>query len=122
MFEELAAFSEGEAISTIFVSARPWHSYPLGMQDMRIRRFIILALLIGWVVLNPVTVAFGGCIGMGAPCHAPCVMMSHAVLPTTSLMIPQAGMTLPTESPAVYPTPALKVPTRPPKSSGAFLL
>lgn len=89
---------------------------------MRIRRFIILALLIGWVVLNPMTIAFGGCIGMGASCHGPCVIMSHAVLPTTSLMIPQAGMTLPKEPPAVCPTPVLKVPTRPPKSSVAFLL
>jgi hypothetical protein len=89
---------------------------------MRVRRFIILALLIGWVVLNPVTIAFGGCIGMGAPCHAPCIMMSHAILPTISLMVPQAGMALQPEIPAVYQTPVLKVPTRPPKSSPAFLL
>jgi hypothetical protein len=89
---------------------------------MRVRRLIILALLIGWVVLSPVTIAFGGCIGMGAPCHGPCVLMSYAILPTTSLMILQAGMALPTEPPAVCPTLVLKVPTRPPKSSLAFLL
>ena len=84
---------------------------------MRIRRFIIIALLVGWVAFNPVTIVFGGCLGIGAPCHGPCLLMPYAILPATVPVVPPAVMPIPHESPAFCPTPVFKVPTQPPEPS-----
>ena len=83
---------------------------------MRARRLIIMIGLMVWVLWAPVAIAFGGCVGMGATCHGPC-LLSFYELPTVSgLAAFQAVEPLQEDPPVSLPAPDLKVPTPPPRS------
>ena len=81
------------------------------------RRCLTIALLIiGWVLLSPVAVVFGGCVGMGAACESLCALTSSYEAPTLAcLVIVPPATYVSFELPVQLPTPALKVPTPPPR-------
>ena len=83
---------------------------------MCVRRLIIIAGLIVWVLWVPVAIAFGGCVGMGAPCHGPCLLTSYELPTVPGLAAFQAVEPLQGDPPVSLPTPDLKVPTPPPRS------
>jgi hypothetical protein len=87
---------------------------------MHIRRLIIIAGLIVWVLWAPVTIAFGGCVGMGTPCHGPCLLISYEMPTVPGLVAFQAVEPLQEDPPVYLPTPDLKVPTPPPRSVPFF--
>jgi hypothetical protein len=83
---------------------------------MQRRRVIIAMLFIGWVLLGPVTVLFGGCVGMGAACESLCALTSSYEAPTlASLVVLPLVTYLALDLPMPLPTPAFKVPTPPPR-------
>ena len=83
---------------------------------MRARRLIIMIGLMVWVLWAPVAIAFGGCVGMGATCHGPC-LLSFYELPTVSgLAAFQAVEPLHGDPSMSLLNPDLKVPTPPPRS------
>jgi hypothetical protein len=83
---------------------------------MRVRRLIIIAALIVWVLWSPVAIAFGGCVGMGASCHGPCLLTCYELPTVPGLAASQAIELLQGEPLVSLPTPDLKVPTPPPRS------
>ena len=83
---------------------------------MCVRRLIIIAGLIVWVLWVPVAIAFGGCVGMGAACQGPCLLASYEAPTVSSYVVLQAVEPLQGELPVYLPTPDLKVPTPPPRS------
>jgi hypothetical protein len=78
------------------------------------RRLIVATVLVLWVLLGPLGMAFNGCAMMGS-CGAPCALTT-CVLPSVSIQAPlpvtfvQAALLGPLSSPLV------KVPTPPPRS------
>jgi hypothetical protein len=50
---------------------------------MTLRRLVTVTVLVGWVVLGPLAMAFGGCAGMGALCEGPCGTTSYVFLTST---------------------------------------
>jgi hypothetical protein len=82
---------------------------------IRARRLLIIVGLIAWLLWVPVVIAFGGCVGMGATCHSPCVLTSYELPTVPGLVALQVIEPLHAESPTYLPTPSLKVPTPPPR-------
>ena len=83
---------------------------------MRTRRLIIMVALVVWVLWSPVAIALGGCVGMGAMCHGPCLLTSYEV-PTVADLVTLQPVEPLHGAPSVYlPSPDLKVPTPPPRS------
>ena len=83
--------------------------------DMQRKRLTIAILLLGWVLLSPVTVLFGSCVGMGAACESLCALTSSSEVPTLASLVVLPPITyLSLDLPMLLPTPALKVPTPPP--------
>jgi len=83
---------------------------------MRARRLIIMVGLTMWLLWAPVAIAFGGCVGMGATCDGPCLLVSYALPTVPGSVVLQAVEPLPGDPPVYLPTPDLKVPTPPPRS------
>src|SRR5262252_7415505 len=79
------------------------------------RRLLITVGLIAWLLWVPVIIAFGGCVGMGATCHSPCVLTSYELPTVPGLVALQVIEPLHDEPPTYLPTPNLKVPTPPPR-------
>jgi hypothetical protein len=52
------------------------------------RGLVTAVVLVVWVLLGPLTVAFGGCPGMGAMCEGPCGLTSCGVPTPTSSPAP----------------------------------
>jgi hypothetical protein len=83
---------------------------------MQRRRLIIALLLLGWVLLGPITVLFGGCAGMGAACESLCALTSSYEGSTLASLVIAPPITYLSLEPSTHlPTPALKVPTPPPR-------
>jgi hypothetical protein len=86
---------------------------------MQRRHLTIALLIIGWVLLSPVAVVFGGCVGMGAACESLCALTSFYEGPTLASLVIASPITyLSIELSTHLPTPALKVPTPPPRCVG----
>jgi hypothetical protein len=83
---------------------------------MSLRRLITIIMLVGWMLVSPVAIAHGGCIGMGMTCDGPCVLTPYALSPLTHLMAPHAGVYLQIARSIFPPTPVVKVLTPPPES------
>jgi hypothetical protein len=87
---------------------------------MKLRRFIILALVVGWVLISPVAIMSGGCVTMLMKCHGPCVITS---LPTPTILIRPQAVAYRQDAPETYlPTPVVKLLTPPPRSVLSFSL
>ena len=84
---------------------------------MRTRRLIIIMGLLVWILGAPVAIAYGGCVGMGRTCDAPCLLTSDALLLVADLVAFQAVEPLQSERSFYLPTPGRKVPTPPPRST-----
>ena len=52
---------------------------------MTLRHLVTVAVLVGWVLLGPIAMAFGGCAGMGAMCEGPCGTTSYVILTSTDM-------------------------------------
>lgn len=83
---------------------------------MRARRLMILIMLIGWVLFSLVTIAFGGCVGMGSTCESLCVLSTYALPPAALRVVPQAVAYLWVEPQTYLPIPVVKAMKPPPKS------
>ncbi len=83
---------------------------------MRARRLIIMLGLTMWLLWAPVATAFGGCVGMGATCDGPCLVISYELPTVPGVAALQAIEPLQDDPPVYLPTPDLKVPTPPPRS------
>jgi len=68
-----------------------------------------------WVLWAPVAIAFGGCVGMGATCDGPCLVISYELPTVPGVRAHQAVESLQGDPPVYLPTPDLKVPTPPPR-------
>jgi hypothetical protein len=80
---------------------------------MTLRRRLILALVVGWVLISPIALMSGGCVTMLLKCHGPCVITS---LPTPTILIgPQAVAYRQDTSDIPLPTPVVKLLTPPPR-------
>ena len=75
----------------------------------------MVALLV-WVLWSPIAIAFGGCVGMGALCDSPCLLVSYEMPTVPGLVAPQPIEPLHEDPPVSLPSPDLKVPTPPPRS------
>ena len=82
---------------------------------MRMRRLLILAILMGWVLFSPVAIALGGCIGMWLTCESPCVLSSCALPTPIPSVVPQVVAFLWVETQTYLPTPVVKTLKPPPK-------
>jgi hypothetical protein len=82
---------------------------------MRTRSLLILVAILIWIPWAPVAIAFGGCVGMGATCHGPCLLTSFELPRVPDNVVLQAVEPLQGEPPVFLPTPSLKVPTPPPE-------
>jgi hypothetical protein len=82
---------------------------------MRTRRLLILVGIMLWLPWAPVAIAFGGCVGMGATCHGPCLLTSFELPSVPGNVALSAVEPLQRELPVFLPTPSLKVPTPPPE-------
>lgn len=80
-----------------------------------LRLLIMVGLILG-VLGAPVAIAFGGCVGMGAPCDGPCLFVSYALPTVAGPIVLQTVEPLQDDTPVSLPPPALKVPTPPPRS------
>src|SRR5262245_66657713 len=56
-----------------------WGAAVIPRTSMRARRLIIMLGLTMWLLWAPVATAFGGCVGMGATCDGPCLVISYAL-------------------------------------------
>ena len=83
---------------------------------MRTRRLLIIVGIILWLPWAPVAIAFGGCVGMGATCHGPCLLISYEIPTVPGRVALQAVEPLQAEPSVFLPTLSLKVPTPPPES------
>lgn len=83
---------------------------------MSLRRIITIIMLVGWMLVSPIAIAHGGCVGMGMTCDSPCVITPYTLSPLTNLIAPQAGVYLQIACAISPPTPVVKVLTPPPKS------
>ncbi len=83
---------------------------------MRARRLIIMLGLTMWLLWAPVATAFGGCVGMGATCDGPCLIISYELPTVPGITALQAVEPLHEDPPVYFPTPDLKVPTPPPRA------
>jgi len=70
-----------------------------------------------WLPWAPVAIAFGGCVGMGAMCHGPCLLTSYEVPTVADLVTLQPVEPLHGDPSMSLPNPDLKVPTPPPRSA-----
>jgi hypothetical protein len=87
---------------------------------MKLRRLIILALLVGWVLIGPVALMSGGCVTMVMKCHGLCVITS---LPTPTVLIRPQAVAYRQDAPEMhFPTPVVKLLTPPPRSVLFFSL
>jgi hypothetical protein len=68
-----------------------------------------------WFPWAPVAIAFGGCVGMGATCHGPCLLASCESPTVPGYVVLQTVEPLQGEPPVYLPTPGQKVPTPPPE-------
>lgn len=78
------------------------------------RRLVVAMVLVLWVLLGPVGMAFNGC-AMMATCGAPCALTS-CVTPSVSI---QAPLPVTSVQAALFISPSsilVKVPTPPPRS------
>jgi hypothetical protein len=78
------------------------------------RRLVVAIVLVLWVLLGPVGMAFNGC-AMMATCGAPCALTS-CVTPSVSI---QAPLPVTFVQAALFLSPSstlMKVPTPPPRS------
>ena len=82
---------------------------------MSLRRLITVITLIAWVLMGPIAIAHGGCIGMGMTCDGPCVLTSYALPIPTAPVAPQAAAYRQVASSTYLPTPVVKVLKPPPK-------
>ena len=86
-------------------------------ETMNERRVVILAVLLAWVMLGPVAMAFGACGVMGLSCEGPCGASSCVTgdLPLAGLSLVESSATgLPDQNWAAR-SPA--APEPPPKSA-----
>jgi hypothetical protein len=79
------------------------------------RRLITAMVLVLWVLLGPVGMAFSSCASMGVTCGAPCAL-STCVMPTLPAQAPLPVTSVQGEYSAYHPSTMVKVPTPPPKS------
>ena len=78
------------------------------------RQTIVGIVLVIWVLLGPMGMAFNGCAMMGT-CGAPCALTS-CVTPTVSIQVP-LPVTFVQDELVISPSSTLmKVPTPPPRS------
>jgi hypothetical protein len=87
---------------------------------MKLRRLIILALVVGWVLISPLAIMSGGCVTMLMKCHGPCVITS---LPTPTILMGLQTVAYHRDTPDMHlPTPVVKLLTPPPRFVLAFSL
>src|SRR5215510_8805670 len=82
---------------------------------IRARHLLIILGLIAWLLWVPVIIAFGGCVGMGATCHSPCVLTSYELPTVPGLVAMQVIEPLHDEPPTYLPTPPPRRPSAPPR-------
>jgi hypothetical protein len=76
-------------------------------------------MLIGWVLVSPIAMAHGGCVGMGMACDSPCVITPYILSPLANLIAPLTVVYLQVPLFIPPPAPVIKVLTPPPE---AFLV
>ena len=87
---------------------------------MKLRRLIILALVVGWVLIGPVALMSGGCVTMVMKCHGLCIITS---LPTPMILMRPQAVAYRQDAPEIHlPTPVVKLLTPPPRSVLSFSL
>jgi hypothetical protein len=73
-------------------------------------------MLLLWLILGPIGMAFNGCAAMGNACGSPCALTSGALPnPSNLLSLLPLGY-LPIKPPDYHPTTILKIPDPPPRS------
>jgi hypothetical protein len=85
-------------------------------RHMRSRRLGAVLVLLLWISLGPIGMAFNGCAAMGAMCGSPCALTSYAL---TALYSPLSLLPLsflPIKPLASHATPILEIPDPPPRS------
>src|SRR5438874_12661310 len=93
-----------------------WGVAAMPRTSRRVRLLLIVVGIMLWLPLAPVAIAFGGCVGMGASCHGPCLLTSYELPTVSGLTAFQAVEPLQEDPPVSLPAPDLKVPTPPPRS------
>jgi hypothetical protein len=83
---------------------------------MSLRRLITITTLAVWVLLGPLAIAHGGCIGMGMTCASSCVLTPYALPTPTAPVVPQLVAYLQIAPSTYLPTPIVKVLKPPPRS------
>lgn len=84
---------------------------------MSSRRLITVVVLVAWVSLGPIAMAFGSCAGMGAMCEGPCGTTSCVVRMQTAMAAATPVADLQVQFSDRLATVTLKVPDPPPKSA-----
>jgi hypothetical protein len=84
---------------------------------MSSRGLVTTVVLVVWVLLGPIAMAFGGCAGMGAMCEGPCGLTSCVVPVWTSAAMPSPVVYLGFGLSDHFPTTLLEIPEPPPRSS-----
>jgi hypothetical protein len=79
----------------------------------RRRAWLTLLVLLAWVLIGPVGMAFGGCFGM---CEGPCGVLTYTAVPPLTLVAPQTFGVLAGDARSEQPTLAFKTLEPPPKS------
>ena len=82
---------------------------------MSLRRLLTIITLIAWVLMGPIAIAHGGCMGMGMTCDGPCVLTPYALPIPTAPVVPQVVAYRQVASSTYLPTPIVKVLKPPPK-------
>jgi hypothetical protein len=89
------------------------------MMVSRLRRLTVLLVLVAWVLLGPIAMAFDDCPAMMSMCEGPCGVLTYVVYAAPTVSAPT--MVAPVESPIARTLPAVVVTALdpPPKSVSA---
>ena len=80
------------------------------------RRLITLFVLVVWVLVGPIAMAYAGCAGMGAMCTGPCALQSCVLTTLPGLLALQSISSVAMQREDPPPLTILKTPAPPPRS------
>jgi hypothetical protein len=79
------------------------------------RRQMILVVLLLWTIAGPITMAFSGCVAMGAMCGSPCALTSCVPSRPPSLISPPLITHVMIQGVTYHPMTFVRVPDPPPR-------
>lgn len=83
---------------------------------MSFRGTVALVVLLGWVLLGPIAMAFDACGTMAAMCEGPCGVLACAVAPPTISIAPTPVSSVPLAAAPRLPASTLAGLEHPPRS------